>query len=131
MKFFQDVNFIVRFIGSLIKYLVYISIVIIAAGAALFWFDTGSWLVKPLAEHAGSFFLAPMRIEISDVSGSLRNGYSLAGLRLISGDKDLLTLNHLSVSPDWDLVVAGMDGVGDQAQLAQMKTKIRTALGLL
>ena len=111
MKFFQDVNFIVRFIGSLIKYLVYISIVIIAAGAALFWFDTGSWLVKPLAEHAGSFFLAPMRIEISDVSGSLRNGYSLAGLRLISGDKDLLTLNHLSVSPDWDLVVAGMDGI--------------------
>ena len=61
-------NFIVRFIGSLIKYLVYISVIIIAAGAALFWFDTGSWLVKPLAEHAGSFFLAPAKVEISNVN---------------------------------------------------------------
>lgn len=104
-------NFIVRFIGSLIKYLVYISVIIIAAGAALFWFDTGSWLVKPLAEHAGSFFLAPAKVEISNVSGSLRNGYSVSGLKLISGDRDLLTLNHFSVSPDWDLVLAGMDGI--------------------
>ncbi len=111
MKFFQDVNFIVRFLGSLVKYLVYISVIIIAAGVALFWFDTGSWLVRPLAERAGSFFLSPMKVEIQNVEGSLRNGYSVGNLRLISGDKDLLTLNHFSVSPDWDLVLAGMDGL--------------------
>lgn len=104
-------NFIVRFIGSLIKYLIYISVIIIAAGVALFWFDTGSWLVHPLAERAGSFFLSPMKLKIQNVNGSLRNGYSLDGLRLFSGDKDLLTLNHFSVSPDWDLVLAGMDGL--------------------
>lgn len=111
MKIFQDVNFIVRFIGSLIKYLIYISVITIAAGVALFWFDTGSWLVRPLAERAGNFFLAPMKLQIQDVNGSLRNGYTLDGLRLFSGDKDLLTLNHFSVSPDWDLVLAGMNGL--------------------
>ena len=111
MKFFQDVNFIVRFIGSLIKYLIYISVITIAAGVALFWFDTGSWLLRPLAERAGNFFLAPMKLEISDASGSLKDGYSISGLRLFSGDKDLLTLNHFSVIPDWDLVLAGMDGL--------------------
>ena len=100
-----------RFVGSLIKYLIYISVITIAAGAGLFFFDTGSWLVRPLAEHAGNFFLSPMKIEIQNVEGSLRNGYSVDGLRLFSGDKDLITLNHLSVSPDWDLVLAGMDGL--------------------
>ena len=111
MKIFQDVNFIVRFIASLVKYFVYITVITIAAGAALFWFDTGSWLVRPLAEHAGNFFLSPMKIEIQNVNGSLRNGYSVDGLRLFSGDKDLITLNHFSVSPDWDLVLAGMNGL--------------------
>ena len=107
----REVNFTVRFIGSLIKYLAYIAVILIAAGAALFWFDTGSWLVKPLAESAGGFFLSPMRLEIRDINGSLRNGYSLDGLRLISGDREMFTLNHASVSPDWDLVLSGMDGL--------------------
>ncbi len=111
MKFIQDVNLIVRFIGSLIKYLIYISLIAVALGAALFWFDTGSWLVKPLAERAGSFFLHPMKIELDNVSGSLRNGYTLDGLRVISGDETLALLNHASVSPDWDLVLSGLDGI--------------------
>ena len=101
----------VRFIGSLIKYLIYISLILIAAGAALFWFDTGSWLVKPIAERAAGFFLHPTRLEISTLEGSLRNGYTLDGLRLISGDKDILTLSHASISPDWDLILAGSDGL--------------------
>ncbi|MBR0257246.1 MAG: hypothetical protein IJQ58_05865, partial [Synergistaceae bacterium] len=100
-----------RFIGSLIKYLIYISLILIAAGAALFWFDTGSWLVKPIAERAAGFFLHPTRLEISTLEGSLRNGYTLDGLRLISGDKDILTLSHASISPDWDLILAGSDGL--------------------
>lgn len=104
-------EFIVRFIGSLIKYLVYISVILIAAGAALFWFDTGSWLVKPLAERAGNFFLYPAKISINDISGSLRNGYSLDGLTVTSGDDTLARLNHASVSPDWDLVLSGLDGI--------------------
>ena len=104
-------NFNVRFIGSVIKYFIYLLIILIAAGAALFWFDTGSWLVQPLAEKAGNFFLDPLKIEIKAINGSVRNGYSLDGLRLISGDKDLFVLNHASVSPDWDLVLSGMNGL--------------------
>ena len=100
-----------RFIGSLIKYLIYISLITIAAGAALFWFDTGSWLAKPLIERGGGFFLHPMKIELGNVSGSLRNGYTLDGLRIISGDETLAVLNHASVSPDWDLVLSGLDGI--------------------
>ena len=100
-----------RFIGSLIKYFIYLSLVLIAAGAALFWFDTGSWLVHPIAERAANFFLHPMKLEIENLDGSIRNGYSVDGLRLISGDDDFLTLNHFSVSPDWDLVLSGMDGL--------------------
>ncbi|MBQ7193040.1 MAG: hypothetical protein IJR98_01550, partial [Synergistaceae bacterium] len=100
-----------RFIGSLIKYFIYLSLVLIAAGAALFWFDTGSWLVKPLAERAGNFFLSPVKLEIQNVNGSLRNGYTIDGLRLVSGDENLAVLNHFSVSPDWDLVLSGMNGL--------------------
>ena len=100
-----------RLIGSLIKFFIYLCIILIAAGAALFWFDTGSWLVLPLAQRAGNFFLAPLKLELSNVNGSLRNGYSLDGLKLISGDKALFTLNHASVSPDWDLVLKGLDGI--------------------
>lgn len=100
-----------RFIGSLIKYFIYLSLVLIAAGAALFWFDTGSWFVKPLAERAGSFFLSPMKLEIQSVDGSLRNGYTIDRLRLVSGDENLAVLNHFSVSPDWDLVLSGMNGL--------------------
>ena len=66
-----------RFIGSLIKYFIYISLITIAAGAALFWFDTGSWFVKPLVERGGNFFLHPAKIEDQSISGSLRNGYSI------------------------------------------------------
>lgn len=111
MKFFRDVNFTVRFFGSLIKYLIYISLITVAAGAALFWFDTGSWLVKPILERGGSFFLHPMRVRLDNVSGSLRNGYALDGLRITSGDETLAVLRHASVSPDWDLVLSGMDGI--------------------
>ncbi|MBQ6971350.1 MAG: hypothetical protein IJP86_03230 [Synergistaceae bacterium] len=100
-----------RFVGSLIKFLVYTSLITIAAGAALFWFDTGSWLVRPLAERAGSFFLYPAKIEVESVEGSLRNGYTLDGLRVISGDETLALLRHASVSPDWDLALSGMDGI--------------------
>ena len=103
--------FTVRLIGSLIKLFIYLCIVLIAAGAALFWFDTGSWLVLPLAQRAGNFFLAPMRLELADVKGSIHNGYSLEGLKLISGDEELLSLNHASVSPDWDLVLKGGEGI--------------------
>ncbi len=104
-------NFTVRFIGSLIKYFIYLCIILVAAGAAMFWFDTGSWLVLPLAQRAGNFFLNPMKLEIKNITGSLRNGYSLEGLRLFSGDRDILTLNHISISPDWDLVLSGMNGL--------------------
>ena len=100
-----------RFIGSLIKYFIYLSVILIAASAALFWFDTGSWLVRPLAERAGSFFLHPMRLEIQSVNGSVRNGYSINGLKLVSGDEDLFVLNHFDASPDWDLILSGMNGL--------------------
>ena len=100
-----------RIIGSLIKYLIYLSIVLIAAGSALFWFDTGSWLVLPIAQRAGNFFLDPMKLEIQNIEGSIRNGYRITGLNLISDDKNLFTLDYASVSPDWDLVLSGMDGL--------------------
>ncbi|MBQ7561201.1 MAG: hypothetical protein IJS99_05150 [Synergistaceae bacterium] len=100
-----------RFIGGLIKYFVYLCIILIAAGAALFWFDTGSWLILPLAERAGNFFLDPLKIEIANIDGSMHEGYSLRDLKLISGDEDLFTLKYASVSPDWDLVFDGMEGV--------------------
>ena len=100
-----------RFIGSLIKYVIYLLVVIIAVSAALFWFDTGSWLVLPLVQRAGNYFLAPMTLKIDSIDGSVRNGYTLSGLRLSSGDNDLFTLGYASVSPDWDLVLSGMDGL--------------------
>ncbi len=111
MKFFREDFFIVRFIGSIIKLFIWLSVILIAAGAALFWFDTGSWLVRPLAERAGNFFLAPMKLEINSVEGSLYSGYTISGLKLSSGDRELLTLDYASVSPDWDLVLQGMDGI--------------------
>ena len=100
-----------RFIGGLIKYFVYLCIILIAAGAALFWFDTGSWLILPLAERAGNFFLDPLKIEIANIDGSMHEGYSLRDLKLISGDEDLFTLNFASISPDWDLIFDGMEGL--------------------
>ena len=104
-------NFTVRVIGSIIKYFIYLCIVLIAVSAALFWFDTGSWLVRPLAQRAGSYFLAPMTLNIDSINGSVRQGYTLEGLTLKSGDKTLFTLDYASVSPDWDLVLSGMDGL--------------------
>lgn len=100
-----------RVIGSIIKYFIYLCIVLIAVSAALFWFDTGSWLVRPLAQRAGSYFLAPMTLNIDSINGSVRHGYTLEGLTLKSGDKTLFTLDYASVSPDWDLVLSGMDGL--------------------
>ncbi|MBQ7151471.1 MAG: hypothetical protein IJR94_04360 [Synergistaceae bacterium] len=108
-----------RFIGALIKYFIYLCLIFITAGAGLFWFDTGSWLVLPLAQRAGNFFLAPynLKLEIENINGSIRQGYSVEGLKLISSDsnegegENLLTLDYFSVSPDWDLVLSGMDGL--------------------
>ena len=100
-----------RLFGSIIKFFIYMFIILIAAGSALFWFDTGSWLVKPLAQGAARFFLYPMRLEINDVKGSLRNGYSIEGLKLLSGDEKYFTLDFASVSPDWESVLDGMHGV--------------------
>ena len=101
----------VRFIGSLIKYIIYLCIILAALSAALFWFDTGSWLVLPLSKRAGNFFLSPLQLEIQNINGSLRNGYSLEGLRIISGDKNIITLSYASVSPDWPSLFDGMDGL--------------------
>lgn len=104
-------NFTVRIIGSLIKFLIYVCIILIAVCSVLFWFDTGSWLVLPIARRAGNFFLAPLEIHIDNINGSLRSGYSLKGLKIISGDENLFTLDYASVSPDWDYVLDGMDGL--------------------
>ncbi|MBQ7154782.1 MAG: hypothetical protein IJR85_04435 [Synergistaceae bacterium] len=100
-----------RFIGSLIKYVIYLCVILIAVSAALFWFDTGDWLALPLAKRAGNYFLAPMTVNIDNISGSLRRGYTIEGLTLSSGDNDLFTLDYASVSPDWDLVLAGVNGL--------------------
>lgn len=100
-----------RFIGSLIKYFIYLCLFLIAVGAALFWFDTGSWLVQPLALRAGNFFLAPLKLEIANIKGSVHDGFALEKLKLISGDEDLFTLDYASASPDWDLILKGMDGL--------------------
>lgn len=100
-----------RFFAALIKYFIYLCLILIAAGAALFWFDTGSWLVQPLAQRAGNFFLAPMQLEINSINGSVRNGFTVDGVKLISGDENLLTLDYFSASPDWDLALNGMDGL--------------------
>ena len=86
-------------------------IILVAAGSALFWFDTGSWLVKPLAQGAARFFLYPMTLEIDDVKGSLHNGYSIEGLKLLSGDEDYFTLDFARVSPDWESVLDGLHGL--------------------
>ncbi|MBQ9420008.1 MAG: hypothetical protein IJU31_06515 [Synergistaceae bacterium] len=100
-----------RFFAALIKYFVYLCLILIVAGVALFWFDTGSWLVLPLAKRAGNFFLAPMQLEIENVAGSVRNGFAVDGVRLLSGDEALFTLDHVAASPDWDLALSGMDGL--------------------
>lgn len=100
-----------RFFAALIKYFIYLCLILIAAGAALFWFDTGSWLVQPLAQRAGNFFLAPMQLEINSINGSVRNGFEVDGVKLISGDENLLTLDYISASPDWDLALKGAEGL--------------------
>ena len=100
-----------RFVDSLIKYFIYLFIILIAVGAALFWFDTGDWLLLPVARRAGNFFLAPLTLEVNNINGSVRNGYSIEGLKLSSGDEDLFTLDFASVSPDWDMVLRGMNGL--------------------
>jgi len=97
----------VRFLGSLIKNFIYLCLILIAAGTALFYFDTGSWLVQPIAERAGNFFLAPLKLDIENINGSVREGFSVEKLKLISGDEDLFTLDYASVSPDWDLILSG------------------------
>ena len=100
-----------RFFAALIKYFIYLCLILIAAGTALFWFNTGSWLVQPLAQRAGNFFLAPMKLEINNINGSVRNGFAVDGVKLISGDENLLTLDYFSASPDWDLALNGMNGL--------------------
>ncbi|MBR0232614.1 MAG: hypothetical protein IJQ47_01020, partial [Synergistaceae bacterium] len=97
-----------RFLGSLLKYFIYLCLILIAAGAALFYFDTGSWLVLPLAQRAGNFYLSPLKLEINNINGSVKNGYSIEGLKLISNDENLFTLDYVSVSPDWDLALKGL-----------------------
>ena len=104
-------NSILRFISSLIKYIIYLIIILAAVSAALFWFDTGSWLVLPLAQRAGNFFLSPLQLEIQNLNGSMRNGYSLENLRIISGDENIITLDYASISPDWPRVLRGMNGL--------------------
>ena len=108
---FRGEIYAVRFIGSLIKYFIYLCIILIAVGAALFWFDTGDWLVLPVVRKAGNFFLAPLSLSVNDIKGSIRNGYSIEGVKLSSGDEDLFTLDFASVSPDWDLALKAMDGL--------------------
>ena len=77
----------------------------------MFWFDTGDWLVLPLARRAGNFFLDPLKLEIENINGSVRNGFAIDGVKLISGDENLFTLAHVDASPDWDLALNGLDGV--------------------
>ena len=108
MKFFYGSEINVRFLGSLIKFFIYLCLILIAAGAALFWFDTGSWLVKPLATRAGNFFLHPLKLEIENINGSVHDGYAIEKLKLISGDEDFFTLDYASVSPDWDLILKSL-----------------------
>ncbi|MBR0074656.1 MAG: hypothetical protein IJP96_02735 [Synergistaceae bacterium] len=100
-----------RFLGSLLKYFIYLCLILIAAGSALFYFDTGSWLILPLAQRAGNFYLSPLKLEINNINGSVKNGYSIEGLKLISNDENLFTLDYVSVSPDWNLALKGLDGV--------------------
>ena len=91
---------------SVIKFLFSLVLLLAAAAAGLFWFPTGSWLVLPLARHFGDRMVPSLRIE--RVEGSLRQGYSVSGAALVSGDDGVyLSLDRLCVSPDWGLILSG------------------------
>ena len=101
-----------RFFSSLAKFLIYLSLVLLAVFSALFYFETGSWLVLPLVNKAGDFFLEkPLKLEIQDIKGSVHKGFSIEKIKLLSGDTNLFNLDYIAVSPDWDLILKLADGV--------------------
>ena len=101
-----------RFFSSLAKFLIYLSLVLLAVFSALFYFETGSWLVLPLVNKAGDFFLEkPLKLDIQDIKGSVHKGFAIEKIRLFSGDTSLVNLDYIAVSPDWDLVLKLANGV--------------------
>ena len=97
-----------RRLWSLVKFLIFLAIILAAGGAALFWLPIGRSVILPVARYAGNYFLNPMKLEIRDIDGSIHDGLAISDLRIISGDENLLSLDYASVSPDWDLVLDGV-----------------------
>ena len=100
-----------RLLWSLAKFILFLGVITFAAGAALFWLPTGSQVVKPLSEWAVNYFFNPLDLKIADMNGSIHDGYKIQGLRLLSADEELLKLDHFLISPDWDMVLNGLDGI--------------------
>ncbi|MBR1672155.1 MAG: hypothetical protein IJ702_04450 [Fretibacterium sp.] len=92
------------FVRSLIKFLLVLALLLLAAGAGLFWLPTGS-LLLPIARYFGEGMVPEVRI--GGIDGSLRQGYAVTGVEILSGDETYLTLSRAAVSPDWDLILAG------------------------
>ncbi|MBQ9565585.1 MAG: hypothetical protein IJU98_08365 [Synergistaceae bacterium] len=88
-----------------IKGISFLAALLLAVIPALFWLPTGSWLVLPATQYFGEK-MSP-QIKVERVEGSLWEGYSVAGLEIVSGDETYLSLARAAASPDWGLILAG------------------------
>lgn len=86
------------------KSLVSMLVLALAAGAALFWLPTGRLLLAAARRFGGS--MIPV-VQIGAIEGSLRQGYEISDVAIVSGDETLLTLARAAVSPDWGLISSG------------------------
>ena len=99
-----------RVLWSLAKYILFLAVILCSAGAALFWLPTGSQIIQPLTKWAVEYFFPPLKFN-ANISGSIHDGYKIRNLNLISDDTELLKLDYFAVSPDWNLVLNGLDGL--------------------
>ena len=99
-----------RLLWTLAKFILFIGVILCAAGASLFWLPTGSQIIQPLTKWAVEYFFPPLKLN-ADITGSIHDGYQIKNLKIISNDTELLKLDNFRVSPDWDLVLNGLDGL--------------------
>ncbi len=100
-----------KILWGLVKLILLLGLALVSAGTSLFWLPTGSQIVLPLAHWAVDYFYSPLKLEADNISGSVHDGYLIKNLKILSADEELFFMRHALISPDWDAVMKGMDGL--------------------